>query len=191
VDTLHRFFPSFRLDARNAQLWGGDHEIDLRRKTVDVLLYLVDHPGQTAQCERLTRNPFVDRVQEDPTACFPSKGFFAQVQSEFYWTKGQWTKGPFHNAMQERNFDSQTFAQGAEILTLRSRQSYRNAPCTMEPYERLAAIAQEASPSPEGRDTTDAFHNSGRKLPGCCRGQERCQMRARFCAFAICWSAMG
>lgn len=104
MDTLHRFFPSFRLDARNAQLWGDDHEIGLRRKTVDVLLYLVDHSGQTAQCERLTRNPFVDRVQEDPTACFPSKGFFAQVQSEFYWTKGQWTKGPFHNAMQERIF---------------------------------------------------------------------------------------
>jgi hypothetical protein len=73
VDTLHRFFPSFRLDARNAQLWRGDHEIGLRRKTVDVLLYLVDHPGQTAQCERLTRNPFVARVPEDATACFPSK----------------------------------------------------------------------------------------------------------------------
>jgi hypothetical protein len=30
----------------------------------------------------------------------------------------------------------------AEILTLRGRQGYGNAPCTMEPCERLAAIAQ-------------------------------------------------
>ena len=42
----HRFFPPFRLDAVNAQLWRGDQEINLRRKTFDVLLYLVDHPGQ-------------------------------------------------------------------------------------------------------------------------------------------------
>jgi len=26
------------------------------------------------------------------------------VQSPFYWTKGQWTKVPFHNVMQERIF---------------------------------------------------------------------------------------
>jgi DNA-binding winged helix-turn-helix (wHTH) protein/tetratricopeptide (TPR) repeat protein len=42
----HRFFPPFRLDSVNAQLWRGDQEIRLRRKTFDVLLYLVDHPGQ-------------------------------------------------------------------------------------------------------------------------------------------------
>jgi predicted ATPase/DNA-binding winged helix-turn-helix (wHTH) protein len=42
----HRFFPPFRLDPVNAQLWRGGHEIKLRRKTFDVLLYLVDHPGQ-------------------------------------------------------------------------------------------------------------------------------------------------
>jgi DNA-binding winged helix-turn-helix (wHTH) protein len=41
-----RFFPPFRLDAPNAQLWRGDQAISLRRKTFDVLLYLVDHPGQ-------------------------------------------------------------------------------------------------------------------------------------------------
>lgn len=39
-------FPPFRLDPVNAQLWHGDKEINLRRKTFDVLLYLVDHPGQ-------------------------------------------------------------------------------------------------------------------------------------------------
>jgi DNA-binding winged helix-turn-helix (wHTH) protein len=42
----HRFFPPFRLDPVNAQLWRGGQEIRLRRKTFDVLLYLVDHPGQ-------------------------------------------------------------------------------------------------------------------------------------------------
>ena len=42
----HRFFPPFRLDPVNAQLWRGDQEVRLRRKTFDVLLYLVDHPGQ-------------------------------------------------------------------------------------------------------------------------------------------------
>jgi predicted ATPase/DNA-binding winged helix-turn-helix (wHTH) protein len=42
----HRFFPPFRLDPENAQLWRADREIRLRRKTFDVLLYLVDHPGQ-------------------------------------------------------------------------------------------------------------------------------------------------
>jgi len=41
-----RLFPPFRLDARNAQLWRGDQEISLRRKTFEVLLHLVDHPGQ-------------------------------------------------------------------------------------------------------------------------------------------------
>ncbi|PWT79281.1 MAG: hypothetical protein C5B58_13940 [Acidobacteria bacterium] len=43
---LHCFFPPFRLDPVNAQLWRGDQEIRLRRKTFDVLLYLVHHPGQ-------------------------------------------------------------------------------------------------------------------------------------------------
>jgi Transcriptional regulatory protein, C terminal len=34
------------LDPTNAQLWRNDEKISLRRKTFDVLLYLVDHPGQ-------------------------------------------------------------------------------------------------------------------------------------------------
>jgi DNA-binding winged helix-turn-helix (wHTH) protein/tetratricopeptide (TPR) repeat protein len=42
----HRFFPPFRLDSLNAQLWRGDQQIALRPKTFDVLLYLVDHAGQ-------------------------------------------------------------------------------------------------------------------------------------------------
>src|SRR5580700_1114113 len=42
----HHFFAPFRLDALNAQLWRGDQQITLRRKTFDVLLYLVDHPAQ-------------------------------------------------------------------------------------------------------------------------------------------------
>ena len=42
----HRFFPPFHLDRLNAQLWRGEERISLRRKTFDVLLYLVDHAGQ-------------------------------------------------------------------------------------------------------------------------------------------------
>ena len=42
----HRFFPPFHLDRVNAQLWRGEEEISLRRKSFDVLLYLVDHAGQ-------------------------------------------------------------------------------------------------------------------------------------------------
>jgi DNA-binding winged helix-turn-helix (wHTH) protein len=42
----HRFFPPFRLDPENAQLWRADREVRLRRKTFDVLLHLVDRPGQ-------------------------------------------------------------------------------------------------------------------------------------------------
>jgi hypothetical protein len=40
----HRFFPPFRLDAPNAQLWRGDQVISLRRKTFDVLL-----PGRSSR----------------------------------------------------------------------------------------------------------------------------------------------
>jgi predicted ATPase/DNA-binding winged helix-turn-helix (wHTH) protein len=42
----HRFFPPFRLDPENAQLWRAEREIRLRRKAFDVLLYLVDRPGR-------------------------------------------------------------------------------------------------------------------------------------------------
>src|SRR5713226_1550990 len=41
-----RLFSPFRLDPANAQLWQDDKEISLRRKTYEVLRYLVDHPGQ-------------------------------------------------------------------------------------------------------------------------------------------------
>jgi predicted ATPase len=41
-----RVFSPFRLDPANAQLWRGEEEITLRRKTFEVLRYLVDHPGQ-------------------------------------------------------------------------------------------------------------------------------------------------
>src|SRR5216684_3925327 len=41
-----RVFSPFRLDPANAQLWHDDQEISLRRKTYEVLRYLVDHPGQ-------------------------------------------------------------------------------------------------------------------------------------------------
>jgi adenylate cyclase len=40
------FFPPFRLDSRNEQLWRGNDEVRLRRKTFAVLRYLVERPGQ-------------------------------------------------------------------------------------------------------------------------------------------------
>jgi DNA-binding winged helix-turn-helix (wHTH) protein len=43
---LERVFSPFRLDPANAQLWQDDKAISLRRKTYEVLRYLVDHPGQ-------------------------------------------------------------------------------------------------------------------------------------------------
>ena len=39
-------FPPFRLDSANQQLWCGDTEVYLRRKTFDVLHYLVEHRAQ-------------------------------------------------------------------------------------------------------------------------------------------------
>jgi predicted ATPase/DNA-binding winged helix-turn-helix (wHTH) protein len=46
VNEAHLLFPPFRLDPANAQLWRGEEEISLRRKTFDVLRYLIDHPGE-------------------------------------------------------------------------------------------------------------------------------------------------
>jgi DNA-binding winged helix-turn-helix (wHTH) protein/tetratricopeptide (TPR) repeat protein len=42
----HWLFSSFRLDPLNEQLWRGQQEIVLRRKTFDVLRYLVEHSQQ-------------------------------------------------------------------------------------------------------------------------------------------------
>jgi DNA-binding winged helix-turn-helix (wHTH) protein/predicted ATPase len=41
-----RAFASFRLDLANEQLWAGKAKVALRRKTFEVLRYLVDRPGQ-------------------------------------------------------------------------------------------------------------------------------------------------
>jgi DNA-binding winged helix-turn-helix (wHTH) protein len=57
-----RLFPPFRLDLLNAQLWRGDQEISLRRKTFDVLRYLLDHPGQL-----VTKAALLDAVWAEVT----------------------------------------------------------------------------------------------------------------------------
>jgi DNA-binding winged helix-turn-helix (wHTH) protein len=46
-------FASFRLDSANQQLWCGDREVRLRRKTLEVLCYLVAHPAQLVTKEAL------------------------------------------------------------------------------------------------------------------------------------------
>jgi DNA-binding winged helix-turn-helix (wHTH) protein/predicted ATPase len=47
------FFPSFRFDPVNEQLWRGAEIISLRRKTFAVLRYLLEHPGQLVTKEQL------------------------------------------------------------------------------------------------------------------------------------------
>ncbi len=58
----HYFFRSFHLDRVNAQLWRGEEEISLRRKTFDVLLYLVDHAGQL-----VTKAALLDAIWSEVT----------------------------------------------------------------------------------------------------------------------------
>jgi predicted ATPase len=57
VNEPHLLFPPFRLDPINAQLWRGDQEIHLRRKTFDVLRYLAEHSG-----ELVTKTALLDAV---------------------------------------------------------------------------------------------------------------------------------
>src|SRR4029077_15098633 len=58
----HYFFPPFHLDRVNAQLRRGEEKISLRRKTFDVLLYLVDHAGQLA-----TKAALLDAIWSEVT----------------------------------------------------------------------------------------------------------------------------
>ena len=55
-------FPPFRLDPENAQLWRDDEKISLRRKTFDVLSYLVDHQGQL-----VTKQALLDAIWPEVT----------------------------------------------------------------------------------------------------------------------------
>ena len=55
-------FPPFRLDPENAQLWRDDEKISLRRKTFDVLIYLVDHQGQI-----VTKQALLDAIWPEVT----------------------------------------------------------------------------------------------------------------------------
>ena len=58
----HRFFPPFHLDRVNAQLRRGEEGISLRRKTFEVLLYLVDHAGQL-----VTKATLLDAIWSEVT----------------------------------------------------------------------------------------------------------------------------
>ena len=55
-----RLFPPFRLDSNNEQLWRGNDEIRLRRKTFAVLRHLVERPGQL-----VTKAALLDAVWPD------------------------------------------------------------------------------------------------------------------------------
>ena len=47
------YFPPFRLELGNDQLWKEDTAVPLRRKTLAVLRYLVEHPGQLVTKEHV------------------------------------------------------------------------------------------------------------------------------------------
>jgi hypothetical protein len=47
------FFPPFRLDVGDEQLWRGAQAIELRPKTFAVLRYLVEHPGRLVTKEEV------------------------------------------------------------------------------------------------------------------------------------------
>lgn len=53
----HHLFPPFRLDSDSEQFWRDQREIKLRRKTFEVLRYLVDHPGQL-----VTKSTLLDTI---------------------------------------------------------------------------------------------------------------------------------
>ena len=82
----HRFFAPFRLDPQNAQLWREDREIRLRRKTFDVLLYLVDHPGQL-----VTKDALLDAVWAEVTV---SDSMPATCVAELRKALGDEARGP-------------------------------------------------------------------------------------------------
>jgi hypothetical protein len=56
VGKQHLFTP-YRLDPVNEQVWHGETEILLRRKTFEVLRYLLEHPGQL-----VTKGALLDAV---------------------------------------------------------------------------------------------------------------------------------
>jgi hypothetical protein len=59
-----QLFAPFRLDPANEQLWCGDTEVRLRRKTFEALRYLLENPAQLVTRVRFSIHPplFHDRV---------------------------------------------------------------------------------------------------------------------------------
>src|SRR5262245_56036791 len=53
VAPLSLYFPPFRLELGNDQLWTQDKTVPLRRKTSAVLRYLMDHAGQLVTKEQV------------------------------------------------------------------------------------------------------------------------------------------
>ena len=66
-----RHFSDFRLDLANEQLWQGEEEIRLRRKTFQVLCYLVACAGQLVTKEALLNQVWAEVVVSDsmPSIC--------------------------------------------------------------------------------------------------------------------------
>jgi urea transport system substrate-binding protein len=62
-DTL--LFPPFRLDVINQQLWRKSKLLDLRPKTFEVLLYLVQHPQRLVTKQELLERVWADSIVSD------------------------------------------------------------------------------------------------------------------------------
>ena len=67
----HHLFGPFRLDPVNEQVWRGGEEVILRRKTFEVLRYLVEHAGQLVTKTALLDAIWPEVVVSDsmPTIC--------------------------------------------------------------------------------------------------------------------------
>ena len=67
----HHLFGPFRLDPVNEQLWRGEEEVFLRRKTFEVLRHLVEHSGQLVTKAALLDAIWPEVVVSDsmPTIC--------------------------------------------------------------------------------------------------------------------------
>jgi DNA-binding winged helix-turn-helix (wHTH) protein len=65
------FFPPFRLDLANEQLWRGAQLLAVRPKTFAVLRYLVEHPSQLVTRDELRQTVWPETVGSEraPKQC--------------------------------------------------------------------------------------------------------------------------
>jgi hypothetical protein len=88
----HLLFPPFRLGPVNDQLWRQEEQVTLRRKTFEVLHYLVKHPGRLVTKAALLEAVWKEVVVSDslPAVCVGELrrllGFGAQEDVDAFLT---------------------------------------------------------------------------------------------------------